>query len=64
MTVCDAPYANYRWIPDLSIYDEYPEIHKYLTKGFFSDTTAKEQAAENNKRNFFCFSLMKALPVG
>ncbi len=63
VTVCDAPYANYRWIPDLSIYDEYPEIHKYLTKGFFSDTTAKEQAAENNKRNFFCFSLMKALPV-
>lgn len=23
VTVCDIPYANYRWIPDLSIYDEY-----------------------------------------
>ena len=63
VTVCDAPYANYRWIPDLSIYDEYPEIHKYITKGYFGDTAAKLQAIENNKRNFFCFSLMKILPV-
>ena len=63
VTVCDAPYANYKWIPDLSIYDEYPQIKKYVTKGYFSDTGAKEQTVENNKRNFFCFSLMKALPV-
>ena len=33
VTVCDPPYANYQWIPDLSIYDEYPEINKYITKG-------------------------------
>ncbi|MBQ1679023.1 MAG: YidC/Oxa1 family membrane protein insertase [Oscillospiraceae bacterium] len=63
VTVCDAPYANYRWIPDLSIYDEYPGIHKYLTRGYFGDTKAKLQAVELNKRNFFCFSLMKVLPA-
>ena len=62
VTVCDAPYANYRWIPDLSIYDEYPEIHKYVTKGSFGDTAAKDLTIENDKRNFFCFSLMKTLP--
>lgn len=63
VTVCDAPYANYKWIPDMSIYDEYPEINTYVTEGKFSDPIAKEQAIENNKRNFFCFSLMKTLPL-
>lgn len=63
VTVCDAPYANYKWIPDLSIYNEYPRIHKYVTKGFFGSTEAKERAIENDKRNFFCFSIMKSLPV-
>ena len=63
VTVMDAPYANYKWIPDLSIYDDYPEISKYITIGYFGSTDAKEQTIQNNKRNFFCFSLMKILPV-
>ncbi|MBQ4251840.1 MAG: sulfatase-like hydrolase/transferase, partial [Erysipelotrichaceae bacterium] len=63
VTVCDAPYANYEWIPDLSIYDDYPRINTYLTKGYFGDTGSFEQVKENNLRNFFCFSLMKTWPV-
>ena len=63
VTVCDPPYANYRVIPDLSIYDDYPEIHRYITNGYFTGLDAKKQAVENNKRNFFCFALMKSLPV-
>ena len=63
VTVCDAPYANYEWIPDLSIYDEYPNISTYITKGYFGDTSDKEQVIERNLRNFFCFSVMKILPV-
>jgi len=63
VTVCDPPFANYRVIPDLSIYDDYPEIHRYITKGFFSDAASAEQVIENNNRNFFCFALMKILPV-
>ena len=63
VTVCDPPYANYRGIPDLSIYDDYPEIHRYITKGYFGDEASMEQVIENNNRNFFCFSLMKILPV-
>ena len=43
VTVCDPPYANYHWIPDLSIYDAYPEINVYLTEGIFSNTGAKSE---------------------
>ena len=63
VTVCDPPYANYKWNTDLSVYDDYPDIHKYAVTGYFGDEQAKEQTIENNKRNFFCFSVMKTLPV-
>lgn len=63
VTVCDPPYANYQWIPDLSIYDEYPEMETYITDGRFGDTKSKEYEIESNRRNFFCFSIMKTMPL-
>lgn len=63
VTVCDPVYANYQWIPDLSIFDEYPEIQTYNTEGFFDDISSKAQRVTNTHRNFFCFSVMKCLPV-
>lgn len=63
VTVCDPPYANYEWIPDMSIYDEYPEINTYITKGLYSSENAKKLTISNNHRNFFCHSLMKAMPL-
>jgi len=63
VTVCDPPYANYRWIPDLSIYDDYPEINTYITEGKFVDKEFKDLRIATNHRNFFCFSLVKAMPV-
>ena len=63
VTVCDPVYANYQWIPDLSIYDEYPEIQKFITKGKFGSVEQKRAAIQNNHRNFFCFSLMKTMPL-
>lgn len=63
VTVCDPVYANYQWIPDLSIYDDYPEIETYITKGKFSDVSQKERVVENNYRNFFCFGIMKSMPL-
>ena len=63
VTVCDAPYANYQWIPDLSIYDEYPEIDTYITEGQFGDEETKAENIVSNRRNFFCFSLMKTMPL-
>lgn len=63
VTVCDPPYANYRWIPDLSIYDEYPEIDTYITEGQFVDKESKDARIASNRRNFFCFSVVKTMPL-
>ncbi len=66
VTVCDPPYAGYEWIPDLSIYDDYPQIHAYNTEqGQFNDAPVEAQASRMNRiweRNFFLYSLMKSSP--
>lgn len=63
VSVCNPPYANYQWIPDLSIFDDIPEINTITTDGIYSDTTSQRQVIANNYRNFFCFSVMKSMPV-
>ena len=63
VTVCDPIYANYQLSPDLSIFDDYPEIDAYVTKGQFESEEQKEQSNIMNRRNIFCFSLMKCMPV-
>ncbi len=69
-TVFQPPYANYQWIPDLSIYDDYPQIKRYNTKGAFASSVEDESTGtfQNwlacNKRNFFLYGLMKACPLG
>ena len=70
VTVCDAPDANYQHIPDLSIYDDYPEIKKYITIGAYTNKYLKNEKNEltndwqnKNKRNFFCYSIFKIVPV-
>ena len=66
VTICDPVYAGYTWIPDLSIYDEYPDFHVYNTEyGQFS-SNSKELATQQNalwRRNFFCYSIMKISPL-
>lgn len=63
VTVCEPPYAGYQWTPDLSIFDDYPEINTYITQGQFSDVAPKEAIISNNHRNFFVFSAMKTIPL-
>jgi len=64
VTVFDPVYANYQWIPDLGIFDEYPEIKAHIAQGRFLDNDRHKQTViDNNYRNFFCFALMKCLPV-
>lgn len=63
VTMCNPVYANYKWIPDLSIYDDYPDIKSYITQGKFSDVSTKERFVEDNMRNFFCYSILKASPL-
>lgn len=62
VTVCDPVYANYQWIPDLSIFDEYPEIQTYITDGAFESVETKRIRVTSLHRNFFCFSVMKCMP--
>ena len=64
VTVFDPPYAGYSHYPDLSIYDPYPEIKAYNTElGLFRHTDNDAAVMKNWKRNFFCYSLMKASPL-
>lgn len=63
VTVIDPPYAGYQWVSDLSIYDEYSGIKSYLTSGKFTDPAVAEQKKRNNKRNFFCYGILKIAPV-
>ncbi len=62
-TVIDPTYANYDWIPDISIYDEYPNIDAYTTNGVFDQSDSVAQNNQLNKRNFFCFGITKSMPL-
>lgn len=65
VTVCDPPYAGYYWIPDLTIYEEYPGITAMNTIGRFDEDAPEDAISKEQirRRNFFCHSLMKAFPL-
>ena len=65
VTVCDPVYAGYKGFPmDLSIYDDYPDIHTYITRGKFHVDFDLDVATEKSlNRNFFCFSIYKIAPL-
>lgn len=63
VTVCDIPYTNYKSVFDASVYDDYPDINTYVTKGYFSTEEMKKSVIQSNKRNFFCLGVMKSLPL-
>lgn len=64
VTILDPSYAGYRWIPDLSIFDEYPDMRKFITRGRYElnpeDTVEVSEKSLN--RNFFCYSIFKIAP--
>lgn len=64
VTVCDPPYAGYLWIPDLSIFDDYPSIHRYITHGAFVDNSEIFRKKDRIiSRNLFCYSVFRSAPV-
>ena len=68
VTVCDPPLANYQWIPDVSIYSEYPEINAHITKAMYTDYLLEKYDLsymdfKYNKRNFFCYGLFNIAPL-
>lgn len=63
VTVCDPTFAGYQWIPDLSIYDEYPNIRTFVTNGYFMQGGYVAEQFNLKKRNFFCFAVTKSAPL-
>ncbi|MBO5388282.1 MAG: sulfatase-like hydrolase/transferase, partial [Lachnospiraceae bacterium] len=63
VTVCDAPYANYQWIPDMSIYNEYPEINAFVSEGKIGEHKVGNQDESQLRKKFFCYSFMKSAPL-
>ncbi len=64
VTVCDPPLANYEVIPDLSIYDDYPEIRRYITIGrVYQDAYNSASRSVLLNRNLFLYGIMKVSPL-
>ena len=63
VTVCDPVFVNYELIPDLAVFDEYPEINAYITNGVYDSDLMHTASIEDYGRRFFCFSLMKGAPL-
>ena len=64
VTVCDPTFAGYGWIPDTSIYNDYPDINAYVTMGRVNpDTSGTKAQIKITARNFICYSFMKVAPV-
>ncbi len=63
VTVSDPIYLNYQWQSNLSFFDDYPNIRGIKTSGKFTSGEENQIIFKNNNRNFFCYSLMKSLPL-
>ena len=67
VTVCDMPLTNYSTYFDASIYKDYPGITGYrLQRNSRSVTMLKSftsQGLDSNKRDFFCYSVFKVVPL-
>lgn len=67
VTFCDPPHAGYSEIPDTSIFAEYPGVKSYLTEWGQLSYGDKEKRIQGTweiwRRNFFCYGLMKTLPL-
>ena len=66
VTVLDPPYANYKFIPDISIYADYPGIEARVTKAHYSAALNNVYGSYNQKtqrRSFFFYSIFKSAPI-
>ena len=65
VTVCDPPLSNYTWIPDLTVYDDVPEIRGFVTNGRVYDDSTFSGEARNKvrERNAFCYSIFRIAPL-
>ncbi len=61
VSVCDPTYAGYKEIPDLSIYDDYPNIETHIT--MTQDSSSSAETASETQRKVFFYSAMKVSPL-
>lgn len=67
VTVGDPSYANYQWIPDVSIYDYNKKINAYQMSGVLNCrnellVNSGDEFETRLNRNLFCYGFMKAMP--
>ena len=64
VVVSDPPYANYDWVPDVSIYDGYDNIKAGVLEYSLNEEGLEtgEISMEMQKRNMFCYSFMVCSP--
>lgn len=68
VTVLDPTYAGYKTIPDLSVFDDMPEIKTGITNGRYSleeisYKTDEDDVKSIRNRNFFTYSIFKISPL-
>jgi YidC/Oxa1 family membrane protein insertase len=69
-TMTDSPWANYSWIPDMTMFSAYPEkirafntMKTYRSQWFTRNHQAIPAVQSTlDKRNFICYSIMKMMP--
>ncbi|MCR5746277.1 MAG: membrane protein insertase YidC [Lachnospiraceae bacterium] len=63
-TVYDPPYAGYQEWPDLSIFDDYPDIRAFHQMDTIKyDMEYYSQVEQTRRRSFFMYSVFKTAPV-
>ena len=63
-TVCDPPFANYQYVPDLRIFDGYENIRAYnAAEAYENEQVSPEQKDATRKRNLFMYSVFRISPV-
>ncbi|MBQ9900887.1 MAG: membrane protein insertase YidC [Clostridia bacterium] len=63
VTVCDPTFAGFHWMPILGIYDDYPGMKRYITKGRFLDAINAGATDALLNRNLFAYSVFRTSPV-
>jgi hypothetical protein len=70
VTVTDQPWANYSWIPDIRIYENYPGITAYNTKQAYTDIWIEANDFFSSqlkdrvlRRNFIWLGFFKIAPL-
>ena len=67
-TICDVPYGNFKDDGDLTIYEGIGNCDEYwlttgIYSGFLTEDELKATDPERQVRNFFCYSLCRAMPL-